>query len=89
MRLNRNVTSMFAATTSSPSTPQKFINLFNNGQILTGTSQLLYPGGGVNIWDFSGVPLVSISGGSGGGWRLNSRLIISGGNGVTANPALT
>ena len=89
MRLNRNVTSMFAATTSSPSTPQRFINLFNNGQILTGTSQLLYPGGGVNIWDFSGVPLVSISGGSGGGWRLNSRLIISGGNGVTANPALT
>ena len=84
MRLNRDVTSMFAATTSSPSTPQKFINLFNNGQILTGTSQLLYPGGGVNIWDFSGG---AITGGASNAWHINSRLTSA--NGVTINPALT
>jgi surface protein len=85
MSLNRNVTSMFAATTSSPATPQKFINLFNNGQILTGNTQPLNPIG-QPIWDFSGG---TITGGTGGGWRLNSRLITVTGNGITANPTLT
>ena len=78
MRLNRNVTSMFAGIDPS------FINLFNNGQILTGTSQLLYPGGGVNIWDFSGG---AITGGASNAWHINSRLTSA--NGVTINPALT
>jgi surface protein len=79
MRLNRTVTSMFAGTAT-------FINLFNNGQIITETSQPLYPGGGVNIWDFGGG---TITGGTSGAWCTNSRLIIGTGNGVTINPALT
>jgi surface protein len=78
MRLNRNVTSMFAGTATT------FINLFNNGQILTGTTQPLYPGGGANIWDFSGG---TITGGTTNAWHINSRLTSA--NGVTANPPLT
>ena len=80
MRLNRNVTSMFAGTTTT------FINLFNNGQILTGTSQPLNPIG-QPIWDFSGVTVASIIGGGTNAWHTPSRLTAL--NGVTANPALT
>jgi len=79
MRVNRIVTSMFAGTATT------FINLFNNGQILTGTTptQPLYPGGGANIWDFSGG---TITGGTTNAWRINSRLTSA--NGVTINPVL-
>jgi hypothetical protein len=80
MRLNRNVTSMFAGTATT------FINLFNNGQILTGPSQPLNPIG-QPIWDFSGVTLASITGGGTNAWHTPSRLTAQ--NGVTANPALT
>ena len=74
MRLNTNVTSMFAGTATT------FINLFNNGQILTETTQPLYPGTGVNMWDFSGNTVTSTN------WHANSRL--TSGNGITFNPAL-
>jgi hypothetical protein len=80
MRLNRNVTSMFAGTAPT------FINLFNNGQILTGTSQPLSTGLGTT-WDFSGVAVASITGGGTNAWHTPSRLTAQ--NGVTVNPALT
>ena len=79
MRKNTNVTSIFAGTAMT------FITLFNNGQLLTGTTQRLYPGAGVNTWDFSGN---TVSGSSSTGWRLNSRLISGTGNGITINPVL-
>jgi surface protein len=75
-----NVTSVFVGTAGT------FINLFNNGQIITGTTQKLYTTPTANTWDFSGN---TVSGGTGGSWRNNSRLITVTGNGVTANPVLT
>ena len=77
MRLNTTVTSMFLGT--SPT----FINLFNNGQILTGTTQRLYDASLIplpNTWDFSNNGVVSTN------WRTNSRLTAQ--NGVTVNPAI-
>ena len=74
MRLNRTVVSMFNGTAAT------FINLFNNGQIITGTTQPLYPAG-ENIWDFSGSIISSSS------WHTNSRLTTA--NGLTNNPAIT
>jgi len=80
MRLNRNVTSMFAGTATT------FINLFNNGQILTGTTQQLYDASLIplpNTWDFSNNGVISTT------WRANSKLITGTGNGITINPVLT
>jgi hypothetical protein len=83
MRLNTNVTSMFAGTAS-------FINIFNNGQIITGITQPLYDASLIplpNTWDFSNNGVVSGSGTI--NWRANSRLITVTGNGITINPVLT
>ena len=74
-----NVTSVFAGTATT------FINLFNNGQILTGTTQPLNPGAGVNTWDFSGNTITGTPTTT-NGWRVNSRLLSGTGNGITINP---
>jgi len=82
MRLNRGVASMFAGTATT------FINLFNNGQILTGNTQPLYDASLVplpNTWDFSG-GTISGSPTTTNGWRVNSRLLSVTGNGITINP---
>jgi surface protein len=79
MRKNRNVTSMFSGTTTT------FINLFNNGQLISGTTQPLNPSGGTT-WDFSS-NLTNVIGSTTSAWHTSSRLTQQ--NAVTVNPALT
>ena len=59
-----------------------FINIFNNGQIITGITQPLSTGLGTT-WDFSGNAVTVVAGGA---WRANCRLTAQ--NGVTVNPAI-
>jgi hypothetical protein len=75
MRVNRTVSSMFAGTTTT------FITLFNNGEILTGTTQPL-TSGVVPTWDFNGGTIT----GSGTLWHTNCRLTNA--NGQTVNPQI-
>ena len=79
MRKNRNVTSMFSGTTTT------FINLFNNGQLISGTTQPLHPSGGTT-WDFSSNSS-NVTGSTSSAWHTSSRLTQQ--NAVTVNPLLT
>jgi len=71
------VTTLFAGPSTS------LINLFNNGQIITGTTQPLYTTPAANTWDFSGNANVTVRGSA---CHANCRL--TAGNGITFNPAI-
>ena len=71
------VTTLFAGPSTS------LINLFNNGQIITGTTQPLYTTPAANTWDFSGNANVTVRGAA---CHANCRL--TAGNGITFNPAI-